>query len=180
MFGGSLERSWGMRKYLFFLVCTSLATIAIWQLGAFLLIGKIIPLAGPWPLIFAITVAWSWLFPDQMILLYFVVPIKAKWIGWGTIVLLFVNYALGVVGPSLMVLVAGFFGLGGVAFALTFIWYQRNWAWIPRRGRGGKKVKRTVITHPSSSMWGALTRPYREWQRRRRVAHLQKTFKMDD
>ena len=39
MFGGSLERSWGMRKYLFFLVCTSLATIAIWQLGA-LLFGK--------------------------------------------------------------------------------------------------------------------------------------------
>lgn len=174
-FGGSLERSWGSRGYLLFLLGASLSSLIVWEIGVFVLVSHtLIPMAGPWMLLTATIVAWAWLNPEQTVMLYFILPLKAKWIGWGSIILLFIEMPLSVIGSGLLVPVLGIFALGGVGFAFAYLWYQRTWAWIPRRKKG--KTTRT-LRHPASNVFGGLLRPYREWQRRRRVAKLNKTFK---
>lgn len=177
MFGGSLERAWGAKGYLYFLIGATLAAALMWELGLLLLFRQLQPLADPWLLIASVVVAWAWSNPEQTILLYFVLPIKARWVGWLTIALLFFSYASMTVGASPLLPIVGVFSLGGVGFALGYIWYQRKWAWIPRQRN--KKTSR-AITHPSSTSWGSFTRPYREWQRKRRIAHLQRTIHFDD
>ena len=180
-FGGSLERSWGAARYVLFLLATDAAAALLW-LGGVLLFGGS-PAAGasgtPWFLISSVIVAWAWLNPDETILFWFVLPLQARWIGWLTIALLYFNYAsLSPVNGVLKVLL-GCFALGGVAASWAYVHYQRTWGWIPRR-RPEAKPKSRVLRHPSSTFFGALTRPWREWQRRRRIAHLQRTFILED
>lgn len=175
-FGGSLERMWGTRNYLWFLIGTSIASAVIWQLGALLVFRQPTPMATPWLLISSAIVAWAWINPEQTILLWFVLPVKAKWIGWVTLALLFFTFPPGGMGIGRLIL--GVFALGGPAFAYAFLWYQRKWAWIPRRSR--PKPSSRTLRHPASGPFASLLRPYREWQRRRRANKLQRTFKLDD
>ncbi|HEX2948826.1 MAG TPA: hypothetical protein VHV83_04555 [Armatimonadota bacterium] len=174
-FGGSLERAWGWRNYLVFLIGSSIVAAIFWQAGIWLFAHRFLSMATPWLLISSCVVAWAWLNPEQTVLFWFVLPLKAKWIGWITLALLFFTFPPNV-GPFRFIL--GLFALGGPAFALLYVWYQRKWAWIPRRRQPQPSSR--VIRHPASGPFGALLRPYREWQRRRRVAKLQKTFKLDD
>jgi hypothetical protein len=110
---------------------------------------------------------------------WFVLPLKAKWIGWLDIALLYFLFPLGqgVAGPAIFIL--GFFALGSVAVAYAFARYHRDWAWILRSDYR-QKPNRRVLRHPSSTFFGSLTRPWREWQRRRRIAYLQKTIRFDE
>ncbi|HEY3379873.1 MAG TPA: hypothetical protein VGL77_20555 [Armatimonadota bacterium] len=177
-FGGSLERGWGTRTYLLFLAGVSVAAVVSWQIPCLLVTHQLQPMnGGAWLLISATVVAWAWLNPEQTVLFWFVLPLKAKWIGWITIALVFFMYPMGTVGTGLLFPVFGFFALGSIGFAWAFVYYQRNWAWIPRRASG--KGSPRVIRHPASGIFGALLRPLRELQRRRRVARLQRTFRID-
>ena len=184
-FGGSLERAWGTGRYLLFLAGASATTLVGMQLG-FLLFALIKhqpvalqPMTGLWLLVAAITVAWAWLNPEETLLFMFVLPLKAKWIGWITIGLIYIFDGLAITGgPSLLLPIMGLFALSGIGFAYLFVWYQRTWAWIPRKRRS--KSSRNIIQHPSGTFMGRLMRPYREWQRRRRVANLSKTIRFDD
>jgi hypothetical protein len=174
-FGGSLERSWGLRTYVLFLLGTTVAAIVVWEIGNFLLLGGLVSWFGPWLMISSVIVAWAWLNPQATILFMFVLPMRAIWIGWLDIVLLYFMMPGGVSGPRRFLL--GFFALGGVALAIAFVKYQKQWGWIPRKPRA-KTVK--PVRHPASGPFGLLLRPYREWQRRRRIAQLERTFKLDD
>lgn len=177
-FGASLERSWLSRTYLLFLIGVTVAEALLWEVGVFLFTGHLIGLDGPWLMLSSIIVAWAWLNPEQTIMFWFVLPLKAKWVGWITIAADFIFLPLSITGPSLLLPVLGIFALGGPAAAYGYVWWRRKWGWIPRRR--GQTSRRTVVRHPSSTIWGAMTRPFREWQRRRRVAKLQKTFRIDD
>jgi membrane associated rhomboid family serine protease len=177
-FGGSLERCWNMRTYLLFLIGSSVAAAIVWQFGQFLFYGTLEAMATPWLLIASVIVAWVWLNPEQTVLFMFFIPMKAKWIGWITIASLYLLFPPHI---GAMQLITGFFALGGVAFAYAFVRYQRAWGWIPRRPRTrGKRTASRPLRHPASGPFGALLHPYREWQRKRRVAKLQRTFRLDD
>ena len=134
----------------------------------------------PWMMISSVIVAWAWLNPEQTILFWFVLPLKAIWIGWLDIVLLYFLFpsSRGVAGWPVFIL--GFFALGGVGVALGYDWYRRKWGWIPRNRAPKQPSRNKPIRHPSSTPWGLLTRPLREWQRRRRIAQLQRTFRFED
>jgi len=180
-FGGSLERSWGPRLYIAFLVTASAIAALVWTAGIFVFQqdpGTAV-IAGPWLLVASVIVAWAWLNPEETILFWFVLPLKAKWIGWLDIVLLFFLFPSmhHVTGPVLFIL--GFFALGGVGVAYAFARYHRDWAWI-LRPQYRARPNRRVLHHPSSSVAGALLRPWREWQRRRRIAHLQRTLHIEE
>ncbi len=177
-FGGSLERGWGTRTYVLFLLAANVAAALLWTLGC-ALFGGLAILASPWLMISSVIVAWAWLNPEQTILFWFVLPLKARWIGWLDIVLLYFLFpsSQGVGGWRFFLL--GFFALGGVGVAIGYDWYRRKWGWIPRRPRESKPSRR-VIRHPSSTPLGVMMRPVREWQRRRRIAKLERTFNFDD
>lgn len=180
-FGASLERSWGARNYVLFLLAANIAAALLWTAGFMLLGGAVTRLGGPWLMISSVIVAWAWLNPDETIMFWFVLPLKAKWIGWLDIALLYFLFpaSQGVSGWPTLIL--GFFAMGGVAVAIAYVWYRHKWGWIPQRPRAkASSPTRRVIRHPSSTPLGGLMRPFREWQRRRRIAQLQKTFNFDD
>lgn len=179
-FGGSLERSWTSRNYVLFLLSSSAAAALLWTLGVWLFTQNLAPaaLSGPWMMIASVIVAWAWLNPEQTIMIWFILPVQAKWIAWATIAFLYLLMPLSVVGTSPLILVLGVFALGGVAVAYVWTWYQHNWAWIPRKAK--PKPSARTLRHPSSTWGGAMLRPFREWQRRRRIAQLEKTFQWDD
>jgi len=133
LFGGSLERGWGTRDYVVFLVLVSAATgLGLWM-GA-MVTGIGAALAGLASPLAAAVVAWSVINPRERLLLYFALPIEARWLGVGTLVLVFFSYDFPL----------GVFALAGPAFA---------W-WYVRRGRYA--MLRPARTYP------VRARPLRE------------------
>ncbi len=179
-FGGSLERSWGMRTYLLFLLATNASAALVWQAGFWLFFHEFMPVAGPWLMVSSMVVAWAWLNPEETILLWFVLPVKAKWIGWLTLAMLYFLFPTSYSIPGAYIFLLGFFALGGAGAALAYVRWQKQWGWVPRPARTQRAKRPRVIRHPASTPFGAVLRRWNEWQRRRRIAHLQRTFVLED
>lgn len=76
MFGADLESKWGSRQFLFFYFLTGVGA------GLFDVLiepSNPIPTVGCSGAIYGLMLAFGMLFPDRPILLYFIIPIKAKW-----------------------------------------------------------------------------------------------------
>jgi membrane associated rhomboid family serine protease len=100
MFGSELERLWGHKRFIQFLVAGALAAAAV-QIGWTMLIGSRVPTVGASGALFALLLAFGMLFPNRIIMpLFPPIPMKAK---------IFV----AVFGA--LELVLGFMGAGGVA-----------------------------------------------------------------
>ncbi len=179
MFAGSLERSWGTRRFVIFLLLANLAALVVWELGILLVFRTLAPVFGPWFMLSSVVVAWAWLNHEQTILFFFVLPMQAKWLAWITIVMLFFGIPMlyQISGPEIFLL--GFFALGGVGATWLYSRWQRQWGWIPRRPREAKRPA-PPPTHRRVTILDRLLAPYREWQRRRNVTRLRKTWKLDD
>jgi membrane associated rhomboid family serine protease len=76
MFGSELELMWGTRQFTKFFFITGIGaaiTSIVVSPGSF------IPIIGASGAIFGLLLAYGILFPDRIIYLYMVIPIKAKW-----------------------------------------------------------------------------------------------------
>jgi len=174
MFGNTLENIWGSQRFLlFYMVCgigaglcqelvqyiqysTVLADYATVNTG-----GQIIPMSsylnmmntvGASGAIYGLLLAFGMMFPNSMIYLYFLFPIKAKWFVIGYAVIELVS---GLSGGSN---VAHFAHLGGMLFGLILILYWKKnglsgpnfdlkkwkgWFWSRKEKMGKKKMKYT-------------------------------------
>ncbi len=77
MFGNEIERHWGSRAFLFYYFLTGVGA------GLFTLIfswGSPIPTIGASGAIFGVLVAYGMMFPNRIVYLYFLFPIKAKYL----------------------------------------------------------------------------------------------------
>ncbi len=100
MFGGELERLWGQKRFIHFLLAGALSAAAV-QIVWTMLIGSRVPTVGASGALFALLLAFGMLFPNRTIMLLIPpIPMKAK---------IFV----AVFGA--LELVLGFMGGGGVA-----------------------------------------------------------------
>ena len=100
MFGGELERLWGRKRYLHFLLAGALSAAAV-QIIWTMLIGSRVPTVGASGAIFALLLAFGMLFPNRTIMLLIPpIPMKAK-------------FFVAIFGA--LELVLGFLGGGGVA-----------------------------------------------------------------
>jgi membrane associated rhomboid family serine protease len=100
MFGGELERLWGQKRFIHFLLAGALSAAAI-QIIWTMLIGSRVPTVGASGAIFALLLAFGMLFPNRTIMLLIPpIPMKAK-------------VFVAVFGA--LELVLGFMGGGGVA-----------------------------------------------------------------
>lgn len=142
MFGNTLENIWGTKRFLlFYMVCgigaglcqelvqyiqytTSLAQYANVDMG-----GQIIPMSsylnmmntvGASGAVYGLLLAFGMMFPNAMIYLYFLFPLKAKWFVIGYAVIELVS---GFVGGGN---VAHFAHLGGMLFGLALILYWKK------------------------------------------------------
>jgi len=120
MFGSELERLWGPRRYLQFLLAGVLAA-AVAQLLITLLAGSRVPTVGASGGLFALLLAFGMLFPNRVIMpLFPPIPMKAR-----TFVTVFgaLELALGLAGSSG---VAHFAHLGGMVGGWLMIRYWRG------------------------------------------------------
>ena len=95
--GTSLERVWGVWRYNVFIFTGILLTVAasfVWMGAAYLLEGSLIAQVGPagyfgsYSLAFStyyinmgIFFAYALTFPDAVVLMFFIIPMKVKWLG---------------------------------------------------------------------------------------------------
>ncbi len=123
MFGTPLEQAWGSQRFAsFYMVCVLGAAVA--QIIVQQLTGGIYPTIGASGGVFGLLLAYGVMWPNnRMFLIFFPVPIKAKWfvLIYGAVELVF-----GVTGA--MPGIAHFAHLGGMFFGAGLLW---KWGWRP-------------------------------------------------
>jgi membrane associated rhomboid family serine protease len=120
MFGGELERLWGQKRYIHFMLAGALAA-ALVQIVWTLLIGSSVPTVGASGSLFALLLAFGMLFPNRTIMLLIPpIPMKAKYF-----VALFgaISLVLGLMGGGG---VAHFAHLGGMLGGFLMIRFWRG------------------------------------------------------
>ena len=78
MFGTELEHVWGQRRFVVFYFASVLAA-ALTQIAVNVVMGGG-PTVGASGGLFGLLLAFAMLFPNRTILLFFVIPMKAKWL----------------------------------------------------------------------------------------------------
>jgi membrane associated rhomboid family serine protease len=117
MFGVQIENRWGSQRFaVFYFICVIGAAIT-----HLFFISQAVPTVGASGGVFGVLLAFGMMFPNQPIYLYFLFPIKAKWlvIGLGVIELW-----SGISGTQAGV--ANFAHLGGMVFGFLLIQYWRG------------------------------------------------------
>jgi membrane associated rhomboid family serine protease len=77
MFGSELERTWGARRFLFYYFLTGIgAGLTVVLLSP----SSMVPTLGASGAIYGLLLAYGLLFPDRMILFFFLFPIPAKYL----------------------------------------------------------------------------------------------------
>jgi membrane associated rhomboid family serine protease len=123
MFGSELERTWGDRRYVQFLLAGVLAAAAT-QLIVTWLTGSRVPTVGASGGLFALLLAFGMLFPNRVIMpLFPPIPMKAR-----TFVIVFgaIELALGLTNSGGGGGVAHFAHLGGMVGGFLMIRYWRG------------------------------------------------------
>lgn len=156
LFGGSLERAWGAVDYARFIgLVTAVTALGVW-LGATLL-QRPASLAGLGMPLAAATVAWAAVNPSERLLLYFVLPIEARWLGIGVVVLVFFSFSFPL----------GIFALAGCATAWMYV---RTGRYLLSAGPARRRARLTGW----SERRGPLTpfALYRRWRLKRQFTRL--------
>ena len=127
MFGGELEQVWGQKRFMLFYFASIIAA-ALTQLLVNALLGSVAPTIGASGGLFGLLLAFAMIFPNRIILLFFVIPMKAKY--------LVALYGLIELYQGVYVLnsgVAHFAHLGGMLGGLLTLRYWRGQAPFGRR-----------------------------------------------
>jgi rhomboid family protein len=125
MFGADLEHAWGGRKFLFFYFLTGVGA-GILDVALNTIFPPAIPTLtiGCSGAVYGLLLAYGMLFPDRLIYLYMIIPIKAKWFVAIMGAIEFVS-SFGNPGSG----ISHFAHLGGMLFAYL---YLRGWS-LPYR-----------------------------------------------
>lgn len=113
MFGSQLERVWGTRQFVKYYFITGVGAGVI---NVAFNAGSLIPTIGASGAIFGLLLAYGVLFPNNLILLYFFIPIKAKYS-----VILFAALEFMMAAHYAQDGVAHFAHLGGMAVGLLYL-----------------------------------------------------------
>ena len=138
-FGSELENLWGARRYVHFLLASTLTAAALYLLLT-LALGATAPLAGSSGAIFGMLVAFGILFPHRRILLYFIAEVTMR-----TAVLIFIGIEVFIMLGNLATHSAGWISevahLGGALGGYLMLLY---WRWRPPSFRRKKPPIRRV------------------------------------
>lgn len=130
MFGMRIENVWGSRRFLtYYFACVIGASLA--QLAIVYLTDGLYPTLGASGGVLGVLLAFGMMYPEEPIYLYFLFPIKAKWLVVGLAAL---DLYAGVTGTQAGV--ANFAHLGGMLTGFLMIQYWRGRLPLgPRRER---------------------------------------------
>lgn len=109
--GAVLEELWGTWDFLAFYFLSLTGSAAVGLLMNY-------PLMGAYFLTYSLLFAYAHTFPEQTFLIFFVLPVKVKWIAWFAAGLLAIGVAMRT--PSSLG------ALGGVVVALAYYWLRHG------------------------------------------------------
>jgi membrane associated rhomboid family serine protease len=122
MFGCEIERSWGSKEFLKYYIITGVgAGILSFALSLSLRSNVDIPTIGASGAIFGVLVAYALMFPNRIIYLWFILPIKAKYLVGCFAILTFIASFQQPQGGG----VAHFAHLGGML--IGFLYLKADW-----------------------------------------------------
>ena len=122
--GNALTRAWGDFRFTVYWLAGMLGAVC-----SCLLTGA----AGTSGLFLSLFFAYAWMWPDQQVLLFFIIPLKVKWLGWAAAAV----WALQFVFSTLSGRISLLFGLAG--FLLFF--GPEMYAWCRERITGYRRRK---------------------------------------
>ena len=148
MFGMEIENLWGSKKFLIFYLSCGVAA-GLFQLFISPLLGALAaPTIGASGAIFGVLIAFGMLFPDRPIYLYFIIPIKAKYLIGFFVVLEY----LSVGNPNDPV--AHLAHLGGALAGFLFIMFDKSIE---------SPVKRKLMGSRYYSSGSSFTNPFKNF-----------------
>ncbi|NUM58594.1 MAG: rhomboid family intramembrane serine protease [Bdellovibrionaceae bacterium] len=129
--GGELEQRWGGKKFLLFYIVNGIGAAIVYCLGVGLYAyftgsqkGLLVPVVGASGSLFALMLAYGWLFGDRVIYFFMMFPMKARYF---VMILAFIQFASlmssGVVGGE----VAYLAHLGGL---ISGVIYMLVWSFL--------------------------------------------------
>ncbi len=135
MFGSTLEATWGPRRFLkFYFICG----IGAGLLNAVVTPGSLIPTIGASGAIYGLLMAFGILFPEQLIYIWGIFPVKAKYFVIGIGALEFLT-AMSASQSG----IAHFAHLGGMLFGLVYMKWA-DWQRSVSRWQSEKKRERRL------------------------------------
>jgi membrane associated rhomboid family serine protease len=122
--GSALEAEWGTGEFTaFWLVATLGASLSAWLLGTPLV-------SDPFVVPISMLFAYAFLFPETQFLVFFVIPVKVKWIAWFSAGLLGLNFFRDLfsfgAGPALVRIL-------GAGAGFLFFWVRHHGRFKARR-----------------------------------------------
>ncbi len=120
MFGSDLESKWGGRKFLFYYFLTGVGAGVLDVTLNALFVPNSMPTIGCSGAVYGLLLAYGMLFPERLIYLYMIIPIKAKWF---VVVMGAIEFVSSFGGPGSGV--SHFAHLGGMLFGYL---YLRGWS----------------------------------------------------
>lgn len=130
MFGTTIEHRWGSRAFLtYYAVCGVGGAVLTWVLGP----QSTSPVIGASAAALGLLLAYTLMYPDQQVLLYFVIPVKMKYLLWAIIAIDLIG-AIGLLPGN----TAHFAHLGGVLFGYLYLKQDWRFGAIGRRFRGAR------------------------------------------
>ncbi|MCX8053506.1 MAG: rhomboid family intramembrane serine protease [Armatimonadetes bacterium] len=160
--GGGLERSWGTGKFGAFFFGMSAAS-ALGLLAGYALTGVSAPVSGLWLPLAGVTVAFGMLNPEEQALLWFVIPIKLKYLALIAVGVVLVSY-----GRANITL--GALALTGCAFSYWWVRGRRSFLLGRHVSTRGKAIR--IHRGKSALRWLNPLNWYREYRDRKRLRDL--------
>jgi membrane associated rhomboid family serine protease len=147
LFGRSLEQRWGKYRFLMFYLFTGVGAgivTLIWHLFG----NPYIPTIGASGAIFGIVLAFGLEFPDTLLLLFFLIPVRARYaafISWGIELLMIATGSMRGIGH--------FTHLAGLLFGyIYYVWRIKGRYSVQAPGRGIKARIKTVRTRRKETL----------------------------
>ncbi len=140
MFGSEIERYWGSSEFLKYYFVTG---VGGGVLSCVFSPSSFVPIVGASGAIFGLLLAYGMAFPDRQIYMYFLVPIRAKYL----VLILGAIELLAVASPGGDG-IARFAHLGGLLFGFLYIKKERLGFALRRRWGGLTKNRRVRLVRP--------------------------------
>ncbi len=140
MFGAELERQWGTRQFLKYFFITGVGS-ALCVLA--LTPHSVVPTIGSSGAVFGFIVAFAMMFPNAVMYLYFLIPLKV----WQAAILFaFIEFFTGMQGGGSGI--SQFAHLGGMATGYVYLrWWSTAWIRLKGSLRSWRKPKNSVEFH---------------------------------
>lgn len=146
MFGAELERYWGTGEFLkFYFIAGIGAGIVNVLFGIFNPASSHVPVIGASGAIYGVLVAYAMLFPDRYVYIYFLIPVKVKFL----VIFLVAIEFLSTYRPDG---IAHFAHLGGALFG--FLYLKQNWRWKLRKWSPEEIIRRIKEAQQSKKSRG--------------------------